>query len=92
MESFPKLILLAIGLAFLLTASAPADAASKVRKQKRHIAQTTASTKTTHYRGTHLFRAGPLYNGPDYMGDDPDPFIRSQIMRDISGRYGGDGN
>lgn len=92
MESFPKLILLAIGLAFLLTASAPADAASKVRKQKRHITQTTASMKTTHYRGRHLFPAGPLYNGPDYMGDDPDPFIRSQIMRDISGRYGGDGN
>ena len=32
---------------------------------------------------------GPLYNGQDYLGDDPDPNIRSQILRD-HGRYGSD--
>ena len=33
--------------------------------------------------------AGPLYNGRDYLGNDPDPNIRSQILRDLGGRYGG---
>ena len=32
---------------------------------------------------------GPLYNGQDYLGNDPDPNIRSQILRDMGGRYGG---
>jgi len=40
--------------------------------------------------GTDKFRAGPLYHGTDYLGDDPDPFIRLQIQRDLSHRYGGD--
>ena len=33
--------------------------------------------------------AGPLYNGQDYLGDDPDPNIRSYLLRDLTGRYGG---
>ena len=33
--------------------------------------------------------AGPLYNGQDYLGDDPDPNIRAYLLRDLSGRYGG---
>ena len=32
---------------------------------------------------------GPLYFGQDYLGDDPDPNIRSQILRDLGSRYGG---
>jgi hypothetical protein len=32
---------------------------------------------------------GPLYNGQDYLGNDPDPNIRSYLLRDLSGRYGG---
>ncbi len=31
---------------------------------------------------------GPLYNGQDYLGDDPDPNIRAYLMKDKS-RYGG---
>jgi hypothetical protein len=34
--------------------------------------------------------SGPLYFGGVYLGDDPDPNIRFQIMRDISGRFGGE--
>lgn len=33
--------------------------------------------------------AGPLYNGQDYLGNDPDPNIRAYIMKDVSSRYGG---
>jgi hypothetical protein len=32
---------------------------------------------------------GPLYNGPDYLGQDPDIHIRAMILKDLSGRYGG---
>jgi hypothetical protein len=32
---------------------------------------------------------GPLYNGQDYLGTDPDPNIRSYILRDLGSRYGG---
>ena len=32
--------------------------------------------------------AGPLYNGQDYLGNDPDPNIRAYLMKDKT-RYGG---
>ena len=47
-------------------------------------------TANSRYRGTNLFPAGPIYNGTDYLGDDPDPFIRSQILRDLGAHYGGE--
>jgi hypothetical protein len=86
MEVLPKLILLTIGLAFVLTATT-ADAAN-VRKHRRQ-AQAATVVDNSRYRGTNLFFAGPVYNGPDYIGDDPDPFIRLMLKRDLSGRYGG---
>ena len=75
------------GLALIL-AAVPADAA-KAPKHKKHVAAHTA-TANSHYRGTNLFPAGPIYNGNDYLGDDPDPFIRSQILRDLGAHYGGE--
>ena len=42
---------------------------------------------TANFQGGVL--AGPLYNGQEYLGDDPDPNIRSYLLRDLSGRYGG---
>jgi hypothetical protein len=32
---------------------------------------------------------GPLYNGQEYLGDDPDPNVRSYLIRDLTSRYGG---
>jgi hypothetical protein len=89
MASLPvKLMVSAIGLAFVL-AAAPADAA-KARKHKKHVAShTTKVTTKSRYWGTNLFPAGPIYNGPDYLGDDPDPNIRFQILRDLGAHYGG---
>ncbi len=78
-----------IGLAFVLAAAAPADAA-KARKHKKVVrVQTTAQVQGKHW-GTNLFPAGPIYNGPDYLGDDPDPFIRMMILRDLGAHYGGE--
>jgi hypothetical protein len=81
-------IALCVGLAMVL--ASPAEAA-KAGKHKRHAA--AASTKARHsgaaHWGTNLVRRGPLYNGPEYLGDDPDPNIRFQLLRDLSIRYGG---
>jgi hypothetical protein len=85
-----KLMVSAIGLAFVLAAAAPADAA-KARKHKKHVAaHATEVVVNPRYRGTNLFPAGPVYNGNDYLGDDPDPFIRLQILRDLGAHYGGE--
>jgi hypothetical protein len=91
MASLPvKLMASAIGLAFVLAATAPAGAA-KVGKHKRHAAAHAAKTTTnSRYWGTDLFPAGPVYNGSDYLGDDPDPNIRFQIKRDLGAHYGGE--
>lgn len=43
----------------------------------------------TKYWGTDKFPAGPVYDGRTYLGDDPDPFIRSQLARDVNAIYGG---
>ena len=80
------LIISAIGLAVV---ASPADAAKK--KHRTHSgaaanAMVPGGTTAT-FQGGVL--AGPLYNGQDYLGDDPDPNIRAYLLRDLSGRYGG---
>ena len=82
------LIVSAIGLAFVL--ASPAEAA---KKKPRHDSRATTQampggTGATLQGGV---MAGPLYNGQDYLGDDPDPNIRAYLLRDLTGRYGGGG-
>jgi hypothetical protein len=90
-------VLAAAGLALCLAAPAEAAKQAKTAKAKKHTA--SASVHAGKHRraaaGAPLaFRfqggvpAGPLYNGQDYLGDDPDPNIRSFLIRDKS-RYGG---
>ena len=83
-----KFMACVFGLALAVTASVPAEAA-KVKKHKRIAADPAIVVAKNKYRGANLFPAGPVYFGNDYMGDDPDPFIRLQLQRDIS-RYGGE--
>jgi hypothetical protein len=82
----------AVGLAAAL-ASATAAEAAQAGKQGKHVKRSapaaTATADRSRYWGRNLVQPGPLYNGPDYLGDDPDPNIRSQILRDLTGRYGG---
>lgn len=86
MSSLPfKLFGLALIFAFALAPSADA----KSRKHKKAVVTATVGSQDW---GTNLVRPGPLYFGGVYLGDDPDPNIRFQIMRDISGRFGGDSN
>ena len=82
-------VISAIGLA--LAAASPAEAAKK-QKHKRHAgfqahAMTPGGTTAPYQAGV---MAGPLYNGQDYLGTDPDPNIRSYLLRDLNSRYGGD--
>jgi len=87
MISFPvKMLVAAIGLAFLVTT--PADAQSR-KQRKPAAAAATGITVNPHYRGAHLFPPGPVMYGSDYLGDDPDPFIRQQILRDLGAHFGG---
>ncbi|MCX7311920.1 MAG: hypothetical protein NTV56_09370 [Alphaproteobacteria bacterium] len=71
-----------------------AEAAPEIKsgKPKKPIAahhkdrRAAAATPGFRYQGG--VPAGPLYNGQDYLGDDPDPNVRSYLLRDMS-RYGG---
>ena len=61
-----------------------------VKYIKTHIVRVAGQAAPAHY-GLGKFPAGPLYyNDGTYLGDDPDPFIRSQIWRDIGSRFGGE--
>jgi hypothetical protein len=78
-------------VAFGLLLSSPADAQSR---QRAYNGQWT-------YGGSAMPRNTPesyvvCWNGCGHaasivMGADPDPFIRSQILRDASGFFGGGG-
>jgi hypothetical protein len=81
-----KLMACVVASAFVAAAAAPAEAAKARKHKKVAAAHETAQTK---YRGTDKVPAGPLYSGRVYLGDDPDPFIRSQIHRDINAIHGG---
>jgi hypothetical protein len=80
--------LLACVVGFAIVGAVAAQAAPLKKHKKLAAVRTTVAAKNQ-YRGTNLFPAGPVYFANDYMGDDPDPFIRLQLKRDM-GRYGGD--
>ncbi|HXZ45125.1 MAG TPA: hypothetical protein VEH02_00150 [Pseudolabrys sp.] len=87
MSSLPLKLLAAVLAMTLASVSHAEDA--KPRKHKKIAAASTARTTQQHW-GTDKFPAGPLYYSGVYLGDDPDPNIRFQIWRDISGRFGGE--
>jgi hypothetical protein len=78
---------LALAMMFLMAASS----AEAVTKAKRHTtaARPPAPGATATCRGGNLFPCGPIYSGNDYLGTDPDPFIRLMIQRDLGVHYGG---
>ena len=83
------LVAAAAGLALCL--AAPAEAAKEGKKKPAQAAHSTKHRQAAvaGERDQLGVPAGPLYNGQDYLGTDPDPNIRSQILRDMGGRYGG---
>jgi len=75
----------AVSLALCL--ASPAEAKSGKDKKHATAHRHAAGAAGSAFQGGVL--AGPLYNGQDYLGDDPDPNIRAYLLRDLSGRYGG---
>jgi hypothetical protein len=71
---------LAVAITFALAVAAPANAKTAKHPHKHAIAVRHAKA-TASCRGANLFRCGPVYFGNKYLGDDPDPFIRSQLLR-----------
>jgi hypothetical protein len=91
MSSLPLNVLVAAFVAaFAFATSVNAENVEKVRKHKKVATTSKTVGADPYHRGTNLVPAGPLYFGGVYLGDDPDPNIRFQLMRDISGRFGGD--
>jgi hypothetical protein len=91
MSSLPfKILVATFAAVFVLVTSANAENAEKARKHKRVATASKTVKPDAYHRGTNLVPAGPLYFGGVYLGDDPDPNIRFQLLRDISGRFGGD--
>jgi hypothetical protein len=74
-----------LGVGVILTSAA--HAATKA-KHPRAYARQAASSASADCRGPNLFRCGPLYSSYDYLGTDPDPFIRTMIQRDLGAKYG----
>jgi hypothetical protein len=81
----------AFGAAATLVFASAADAA-KIRKPVRAVqpAITVVPVVPPTCRRADLFPCGPLQFSGVYLGDDPDPFIRSQIWRDLGARVGGE--
>jgi hypothetical protein len=75
---------LAVGFALMLPASAePTEAPA----QKKQIIARHSKNVNLGCSGQEKFRCGPLYFQGYYLGDDPDPFIRLQIARDLKARF-----
>jgi hypothetical protein len=80
------LFVAAVGLAVFLSSPANADRANK--KQGSYHSQRVASNASA--RRVKAREPNAVYWGCcTKMGADPDPFIRSQILRDASGFFGG---
>lgn len=73
-------------VAFSLCLALPAEAA---KKKKRSTAPGAYSMSYAAGPGTWGYGSGPVYNGQDYIGQDPDPGIRAYILKDLGIRYGG---
>ena len=84
------LMVSALGMAFVLASPAEAAKTSKHKKpasaQSAKQSHATVATRSA-FQGGVL--AGPLYNGQDYLGNDPDPSIRAYMLKDLGSRYGG---
>ena len=91
MKTLPvALVLSTVGLAFVL--ASPAEAAKSSKHKKTAAGHSTIQRQATAVQPKSEFQGGvlkgPLYNGPDYIGDDPDPNIRARLMKDMT-RYQG---
>lgn len=79
-----------LAMASLVLAATSLDTSAASTRKNKHAAAASTGTSSALCRGANLFHCGPVYNGNDYLGTDPDPFIRLMIQRDLGAKYGGD--
>jgi hypothetical protein len=82
-----RLVALVVSLAVVAVAT-PADAKKRRQQNTGGVTVQQPKAATPRERGTNLFPVGPVYHANEYLGDDPDPFIRSQLLRDLGAHYG----
>jgi len=68
---------------------APADAQQQNRKQRAYAYQQNRAAVAPRNRSETVCWTGCGHPGSIVMGTDPDPFIRSQLLRDASRFFGG---
>jgi hypothetical protein len=77
---------------FVLAAAFAACLAFPAEAAKKHKPRTvTAYSDSRSCAGATWGTAGrgPICNGPDYIGQDPDINIRAYLLKDLGSRYGG---
>ena len=83
-------IVLTVAAIFSVMQGSSAGAGHKLRHPHADTPPTVVAGTAQYCRGANFFHCGPLYNANDYLGDDPDPFIRLMIQRDLGIKYGGE--
>jgi hypothetical protein len=83
-----RILASAIALGFVLASAADA----KSRKPRKQAGARTVVTVYPQEWGAKLFPPGPIFYTNEYLGQDPDPFIRQQIWRDLGAHFGGGPN
>jgi hypothetical protein len=83
------LVVSAIGLVVFLSSPANADRVNK-KQGSYHSQRIASNTSARRVKAREAREPNAVYWGCcTKMGADPDPFIRSQILRDASGFFGG---
>ena len=83
-------LIVTAGLAATLAANASAASKAAATKTKRTKPHAPMANSASSCRGGNLFPCGPVYFSNDYLGSDPDPFIRLMIQRDLGAKFGGE--
>jgi hypothetical protein len=78
-----------IGFGFSIDSPALAQQADPLKKPAARAAKQNRPVEPAQHAYRYAAPRGPLYNGQDYLGDDPDPHIRAYIIKDLGMRYGG---
>jgi hypothetical protein len=85
------IVVLTFAVSLSVLPGSSADGGNKVKHRHAGMPRTVVAGSAVQYcRGANLFHCGPIYNSNDYLGDDPDPFIRLMIQRDLGIKYGGE--
>jgi hypothetical protein len=91
----PVAVGVVVSVAAVLALTAGSAMAQQYKRDQRWRDSQSAPAVRTQARsqqGSSVYWNGCCQQGSIKMGTDPDPFIRSQILRDASGFFGGGDN